>query len=95
MRLIAIPVAVILFGVSNPATAMNWEGHDDWMVDHPAAMAFGDAVPEARPVRRGPACGSKGNVDAPDNPYEQIPLKCPNQRPNDHSHEPREERRVQ
>ncbi len=73
-----ITMFVAACAAAGPALAMNWEGHDDWMIDQPEAMAFGAAVPEARPVRRAPACGSGGNLAAPDNPYEQIPLPCSN-----------------
>jgi hypothetical protein len=62
---------------AGPAVAMNWEGHDDWMIDQPEALAFGAAVPEARPLSRAPACGS-GALARPDNPYEQVPLPCRN-----------------
>src|SRR5262245_55668842 len=68
MKLPSGIVFASFIAAAGTAAAMNWEGHDDWMVDHPAAMAFGAAVPEAQPVRRKPACGSKGYVVAPDNP---------------------------
>ena len=32
-----------------PALAMNWEGHDDWMEDHPAAVALEQEADQVRP----------------------------------------------
>ena len=50
--------------------AMNWEGHDDWMADMPAALQYDDAHPAARPDRTLKVCAA--NLD---NPYEQVPLR--------------------
>src|SRR4051812_43047888 len=63
------------------ASAMNWEGHEDWMIDLPAARAFEDAVPAARPSRARRACQIKtdGRSDKA-NPYEQIEIGCPRTR---------------
>ncbi len=55
-----------------PAMAMNWEGHDDWMLDYGMADVFRAAVPEARPP---PARDCPVTPEmAANNPYEQIPL---------------------
>jgi hypothetical protein len=68
-----------IFGIgASPVQAMNQEGHDDWMVDLPQAIALWEALPEARPlpVRRCPVTPEA----AAQNPYEQIPLprhRCP------------------
>lgn len=55
-----------------PALAMNWEGHDDWMEDHPAAVALEGQAGEARPLPPTP-CGERQS--GADNPYEQVPLR--------------------
>lgn len=63
--------AIALLSSSVPALAMNWEGHDDWMADHPAAVALERQVEEARPLPPAP-CGAR--LSAAGNPYEQVPL---------------------
>jgi hypothetical protein len=68
---------IALLAGTQPAFAMNWEGHDDWMAEFPPAQAFIDAAPIAKPLPRD--C-SLGPVARADNPYEQIPLPqhgCP------------------
>jgi hypothetical protein len=60
-----------------PALAMNWEGHDDWMEDQPAAVALEKLLDQARPLPPTPCEASKPLAD---NPYEQVPLHenpCP------------------
>ena len=54
--------------------AMNWEGHEDWMADHPAAAEFERAVKGAEPLPPKP-CSRV--LDRTGNPYEQVPLRCP------------------
>lgn len=55
-----------------PAHAMNWEGHDDWMVDmEPARILAEDMPPPARKPPR--TCPPAHGVSSA-NPYEQIPL---------------------
>jgi hypothetical protein len=68
---------IALLATTEPAVAMNWEGHDDWMTEFPPVQPFIDAVPIAKPPPRD--C-SMGPVARTDNPYEQIPLpqhSCP------------------
>ena len=75
MRMLAI---IALLAGTQPAFAMNWEGHDDWMSEFPPAQAFIEAVPEAKPLS--PRDCPLGPVARADNPYEQIPLprhNCP------------------
>lgn len=69
---------ILLLSWPVPAMAMNWEGHDDWMLDYGMADVFMAAVPEARPL---PSRDCPVTPDmAAKNPYEQIPLprhRCP------------------
>ena len=67
---------IAAMSAAGPAVAMNWEGHDDWMIDQPEALAFGAAVPEARPLNPAPGCKGGDALARPDNPYEQVPLPC-------------------
>ena len=61
MRMLTV---IALLATTQPAFAMNWEGHDDdWMITFPPAQAFFDAVPEAKPLPRRD-CGS-GRAAAP------------------------------
>jgi hypothetical protein len=79
MRMLAI---IALLAGTQPAFAMNWEGHDDWMSEFPPAQAFSDAAPEAKPPS--PRDCPVGPVARSDNPYEQIPLprhNCPAPQP--------------
>ena len=69
MRLLTV---IALLAGTQPAFAMNWEGHDDWMAEFPPAQAFIDAVPEAKPPL--PRDCLARPVAPADNPYEQIPL---------------------
>jgi len=54
-----------------PALAMNWEGHDDWMEDHPAAVALERDMNVVRPP---PPASCKAHSSVAGNPYEQMPL---------------------
>lgn len=62
---------IALLSLPIPALAMNWEGHDDWMEDHPAAVALERQMHQARPLPPTP-CEAPKPVG--DNPYEQVPL---------------------
>ena len=75
-------MVIALLAGTQPALAMNWEGHDDWMAGFPPAQAFSDASPEAKPPL--PRDCPIGPVTHADNPYEQIPLPqhgCPMPQP--------------
>ena len=75
MRLLTV---IALLAGTQPAFAMNWEGHDDWMSEFPPVQAFIEAAPEAKPLP--PRDCSMWPVARADNPYEQIPLprhSCP------------------
>ncbi|WP_395690025.1 hypothetical protein [Aestuariivirga sp.] len=63
---------IILFSCATSASAMNWEGHDDWMQDLSYAQVYQHALPHAVPL---PIQDCSENTTAKsDNPYEQIPL---------------------
>jgi hypothetical protein len=69
---------IALLAGTQPAFAMNWEGHDDWMAEFPPVQAFIDSAPEAKPPS--PRDCPIGPVARADNPDEQIPLprhNCP------------------
>jgi hypothetical protein len=71
-------IVIALLAGTQPAFAMNWEGHDDWMSEFPPVQAFIDSAPEAKPSA--PRDCPIGPVARADNPYEQIPLprhNCP------------------
>ena len=69
-------LAGLLALMPSVSLAMNWEGHDDWMLDNPAAIELQAAQPETpEPLDSYRDCREA----AIDNPYEQIPLtvrKC-------------------
>lgn len=68
---LAFTAAICVSFSTLPAIAMNWEGHDDWMADLPAAIELQEATtPAVLPLRRSPAC----RADVPRNAYDQIPL---------------------
>ena len=72
MRAFAAMLIGCLLMPSSPAQAMNWEGHDDWMVDMEPARILAQEAPHAAPksLKR---CWT-GSAPATANPYEQIPL---------------------
>ena len=75
-------IGVALFVMTLPAQAINWEGHEDWLADHPAAQALeqslgGAAAPQPNRLKPQP-CQPRGTVTAvPENPYEPVPQLCP------------------
>ena len=71
-------ILIAVLATTQPAFAMNWEGHDDWMKEFPPAQAFIDAVPETKPLP--PRDCPMEPIARSDNPYEQIalpPHRCP------------------
>lgn len=52
--------------------AMNWEGHEDWLAEHPVAAEYRIqlALPPAAPAKDLLDCEA---MVSRDNPYEQIP----------------------
>jgi hypothetical protein len=70
--------ALLLMLCPAQAMAMNWEGHDDWMLDYGMADKLREALPHAKPLPS-PDCPVTEKM-ASENPYEQIPLprhRCP------------------
>jgi hypothetical protein len=77
-KLLWLLPAGLLLMPAGPARAMNWEGHDDFMVGFPPGEALLEAIPDARPLPS-PDCPVTAE-QARKNPYEQIPLprhRCP------------------
>jgi len=77
-----VPALFILVAVSaNPAHAINWEGHDDWLEESPHALELerhlnGRAAPLPQ-TRAVPKCQKREDVGAvPPNPYEPVPMLC-------------------
>jgi hypothetical protein len=74
-----LPGLLLLLPV--PASAMNWEGKDDWMADMEPAAVYEASAPHASPPQA--ACKPLRETP-PDNPYEQVPLErhaCPGEPP--------------
>lgn len=69
------------------AMAMNWEGHDDWMLDLDPAAVLMDAGGKARPLPS-QDCPVTSEAAAK-NPYEQIPLPRHKCKPSPQNAEPR------
>ncbi len=62
-------IALALISASAPAAlALNWEGHDEWMTEMPAAVTYDQAHPEAAAKWKLKPCA------APQNAYDQVPL---------------------
>jgi hypothetical protein len=74
MRLV---VLIMLLSVC-PATAsaMNWEGHDDWMESMEPAVIYEKSAPHAAP-KPSEACPPAAAEPPMENPYEQVPLSRP------------------
>jgi hypothetical protein len=58
--------------LSTAGRALNWEGHDDWMLDDTLFRSFTDLVPKAPPAKL-PTCEERARRAA-ENVYEQVPL---------------------
>jgi hypothetical protein len=71
-------VLCLVLSCPSTALAMNWEGHDDWMLHAFPEFTLEALVPGARPLPS-PECPVT-HEQAAKNPYEQIPLphhRCP------------------
>jgi hypothetical protein len=76
MRNAAAAIMVLLLWPAS-ASAMNWEGHDDWMLSFSPGYTLEAFAPDAKPLPS-PDCPVTPEA-AVKNPYEQIPLprhKC-------------------
>lgn len=72
MPLRAALAATVLLAQAPPAAAMNWEGHDDWMLDFPPGVEAFTSGEAQKPLPSPPCPVTWDMVKA--NPYEQIPL---------------------
>ena len=62
-------IPLVLISASAPAAlALNWEGHDEWMTEMPAALEYDQAHPEAAAKWKLKPCAE------PQNAYDQVPL---------------------
>jgi hypothetical protein len=75
-----IVVALALISLTSEAHAMNWEGHDDWMIELPAAKQFqaarGKAVKPSPPARRENCMPPEKLGQAQPNPYDNVLPLC-------------------
>jgi hypothetical protein len=69
-RLPLIVVALVRF--SRPALALNWKGHDDWLLESAMMQDFVEGVPPPLSASQ-PSCAERA-VRARADPSEQIPL---------------------
>jgi hypothetical protein len=75
-------VVAMLGFAAGPAVAINWDGHDDWLADHPAAQALEaagghDLKPPLLRPRPERVCQPREDVgEVPANPYEPVPPLC-------------------
>jgi hypothetical protein len=76
-----VAMLLAILGMSAPARAINWEGHDDWLEGAPHAREFerqlkdnGAPLPEPSAESE---CQPRQDVGkVPENPYEPAPLLC-------------------
>jgi hypothetical protein len=66
------PCFIVFIGLALPASAMNWEGHDDWTDTFAPGLLLEMAAPNAKPLPDH-VCPVTPEMLAT-NPYEQIPL---------------------
>lgn len=77
MRYLALILAFLMW--PSAAMAMNWEGHDDWMLGFSPDYTLEAFAPDARPL---PSRDCPVTAEAAaKNPYEQIPLPRHNCKP--------------
>jgi hypothetical protein len=66
---------------SRTASAINWEGHDDWLADSPPALElqrhFDGRVMPLPSDKSEPDCQKREDVGrVPADPYEPVPMLC-------------------
>ncbi len=59
---------LLVWATPSAALALNWEGHDEWMTEMPAAIQYDQAHPEAAAKWKLKPCAE------PRNAYDQVPL---------------------
>jgi hypothetical protein len=77
-----LAIVVLLAGsilAATPALALNWEGHDDWLLESAMMQGFVEGVPPPLSASQ-PSCAERA-VRARADPSEQIPLPGRNCRP--------------
>jgi hypothetical protein len=81
MRRTALALFILIAMSANPALAINWQGHEDWLEDSPHALELerrfdGRATPLPG-TRATPECQKREEVGTvPANPYEPAPMLC-------------------
>jgi hypothetical protein len=83
----ALAISLAILGMTGPAHAINWQGHDDWLEATPPALELKRELKDARPLSpeepAEPQCQERKDVGkVPDNPYEPVPLLCDEKRKN-------------
>jgi hypothetical protein len=81
--MIRLTIAILLavLGMTGPARAINWQGHNDWLEGSPHALELKRELKDAAPRPPGapaqPQCQERKDVGkVPENPYEPVPLLC-------------------
>lgn len=70
---LAFKLSVVIVA-SSSTFAMNWEGHDDWLIDEAHAQTLHQNAPKAKPLPQPyPLCAARAELHAR-NPYEQRPI---------------------
>lgn len=58
----------LMWASATAASSLNWEGHDEWMAEMPAAVEYDRAQPGAAAKRKLKPCAE------PRTAYDQVPL---------------------
>jgi hypothetical protein len=80
-RLLATGLFILASLASGSASAINWDGHDDWLADSPPALElerhFDRRVRPLPTDRAKPDCQKREEVGkVPVDPYEPVPMLC-------------------
>ena len=70
----AVMLSLMVALTTHSVHAMNWEGHDDWMIEQQHAKKLLNSAPHAKPLTSAfPSCQERAEKHAR-NPYEQRPI---------------------